>query len=208
MFNYRGVPTQAINLDMGGGDTTAQMLAIPEKVVPRSRRAVAEWPNGKWLTGVANPNTPTCFGQWFPTSAGGTGINKNCAGPNVFLLGKGLAINTPIEWEATLNFAVYGTISYATDQRQGSVVSVGGEGTNGVVANGLNHTLSPLMMTEKPSSAGVRAFARAEQAQSGFSTKEIVSGIKAGKDIIEGVTGSSIGETLAELAGSLFGALL
>lgn len=205
IFNYRATPNLFLQLDQGGGDTTAIQLAMLSKYVPRSRRATAQWPNDKWLTAVANPNTSTCFGQWSPI----TTPLYSCFAPSVFLLGKGLDPGTPIEWEATFNYALYGSVSFAAQQAQETTVSVGGEQANSVVANGLNKMLEPTIAHEsKVSNTGVKAFARAEQASTGLSTADIMSGIKAGKDVVEAVTGTDLGETLAEVAATVFGALL
>jgi len=241
-FNFRTTPVRqkipgAQPSSYAPGLTYEQMLSVPEQYLSRERVTGKNWPPNKWLTVVPVPNTTACFGQWFPVEspdddpaglarprvAGRTADpapladlnpNSHVGLPLAFICGKGLEPGTPIEWEATFNYAVYGIDDYQITNISRDETAVGLETLTNTVDNGLRMTLAPSYSTDKGrgsvSGAGVAGAVKAEQAAgrmpagSGSDTvKSIVSGVQGASEIFEGVTGTSIGEAVMEGLGML-----
>jgi hypothetical protein len=203
-FNYRRCPVQET---LPNGKTLGEMLGIEQTYLSRNRVACPNWPSDKWLTTVAVPNTSTCFGQWFPKGLSGpTDANAVVGQPQVYIFGDGLPANAPVEFEATYNYALYGTRTYTTSGSGNSdSIQVDGSRAMPVVANGFPNTLKPLLMnTSKVHPGGAAAVVKAEQQDGRMpSVKDVVSGIKTGASVFEAVTGTDIGEEIASIIGEI-----
>lgn len=209
IFNWRRNPTrQQYPTDLSQTNPTmGALLAVPDKILSRERRAGANWPSDKWLTAVAVPNTPTCLGQWFPlvpTDYGAQSINNVTVGyPQIFGCGKGLNPGTPIEFEVTFNYGIYGLRDYQTSGNDRADMVIPANTVEGTIYNGVSSNLTPRVVNSKVDQRGVASVLKAEQ-QAGRaptgkgSASAIISGLKQAKDMVEEVTGTSIWETVLE----------
>ncbi len=212
IFNLRTQVTRTQYPSWTGSpnSTPEACLAVPDKIFSKQRAAVANWPSKKWLTAVAVPNTVCCLGQWYPlgsTAVGpGSAANGRVGLPSVWAIGKGLAANTPVEFEVVYNYALYGIRDYETLSTGGSDPVVASGPVEDYRNNGMSGSLTPTIRGENADHRATAAAMRSEQmagrAPDGPGAgKMIAEGIKGAKDIIEEVTGSSIGELIAEGAG-------
>lgn len=199
------------------------MLAMPDTFLSRKRLAVAEWPSNKWLSAVANPNTASCFDQpiIMPAHWQGAlsnpvtyGWNPRVGYPFIFAAGKGLDPGTPIEFQVTYNYAIYGVPTYQTGARGADDTSVGNDRVQNVISNGMVSLTQPVVASlgARESSKGVASVVKAEQASGAMPTGKgaigsIIDGVKTAVPIIEGVTGTSIGEIIGDVVAGI-GALL
>jgi len=212
-FNYRRTVTQETSVSgaegYGFSVDYGTMLALPEYYLSRERLGAPNWPSNKWLTTVAVPNTSTAFGQWYPLGTGLANTNSQKVGtPMVFVMGDGLPEGAPIEFEVTYVYAVYGTRTYSTSGSSGSELYVDASRAAPVVANGFTQ-LKPRASNGRPDARGVGAVVKAEQADGRMpSVKDVISGVKAGKDIFEAVTGTDIGEEIVSVIGDIAAMLL
>ncbi len=222
IFNWRGTPTKSLypSVAYNAAATYDDMLTVPDTFLSRNRLAVADWPSNKWLSAVANPNTVCAFDQIQILDAvhrggdnGTDGFNNQVGFPAIFAMGKGLEPGTAIEFEVTYNYAIYGIPTFQTGQRGATDVAVGGDQIASVVQNGMRDLAKPVVTAgTKENAKGVASVVRSEQMAGNMPTgggalSSIVGGVKAAIPVIESVTGSSIGETIADVLGGL-GALL
>jgi len=206
-FNYRRQVTNETSVSGDNiaisGHTFGEMLALPDYYLSRERLAAPNWPSSKWLTTVAIPNTGTAFGQWLPFGSGAGAANQRVGFPMAFIMGDGLPSGAPIEFEATYVYAVYGTRTYSTSGSSASELYVDASRAAPVVANGFT-MLTPKASGGRPDARGVGAVVKAEQADGRMpSVKDVIGGIKAGKEVFEAVTGSDIGEEIAGIIGDI-----
>lgn len=206
-FNYRRAPTEETSVSgtpsYGPGLPFGTMLALPEYYLSRERLGAPNWPSNRWLTTVAVPNTGTAFGQWYPLGSGAGAGTQIVGYPMAFVMGDGLPSGAPIEFEATYVYAVYGTRTYTTSGSAASELYVDASRAAPVVANGFT-MLTPKASNGRPDARGVGAVVRAEQADGRMpSVKDVIGGVKAGKEIFEAVTGSDIGEEIAGIIGDI-----
>lgn len=206
-FNYRrqitGETAVGGAIGYGGGQPTGAMLAFPDYYLSRERLAAPNWPSSKWLTTVAVPNTGTAFGQWLPLGGSPPIGTQQVGYPMAFVMGEGLPTGAPIEFEATYVYAVYGTRTYTTSGSTGSDLYVDASRAAPVVANGFT-LLSPKASSGRPDARGVAAVVKAEQADNRMpGIKDVISGVKAGKDVFEAVTGTDIGEEIVGIIGDI-----
>lgn len=220
IFNWRGTPTRNIYpTAMDTAPTYDDMLTIPDTFLSRHRLAVADWPSNKWLSAVANPNTVCCFSQpliqpaSYRSNSGVVGFNNAVGLPAIFACGKGLEPGTAIEFEVTMNYAIYGIPTFQTGVRGATDVAVGADQVSSTVQNGMRDLVQPSIVTAgRENAKGVASVVKAEQMSGGMpkgpgALQSIVGGVKAAVPVIESITGTSIGETIAEVLGGL-GALL
>lgn len=222
IFNWRGTPTRSMYpTSMANAPTYDDMLEIPNTFLSRNRLAVADWPSNKWMSAVANPNTVCCFNQpliqpaaWSNVGAGrAAGINNTVGFPSIFACGKGLEPGTTIEFEVTKNYAIYGIPTFQTGSRSATDVAVGADQVASTVQNGMRDLVKPIISSgEKETARGVASVIKSEQMAGSMPTgpgalQSIVGGVKTAIPVIESITGTSIGETIAEVLGGL-GALL
>jgi hypothetical protein len=204
-FNYRRTPNNNV---VPNQRETGDMLTIENDYLSRQRVSCPNWPSTKWLSAVAIPNTYTCFGQWTPLGTL-TDNDITVGSPQVFIMGEGLAEGSPVEFEATYVYAIYGAKTYMSSSGVSSGVSVDGSRASPVIANGFIKTLAPAVMgANKVHPGGVAAVVKAEQQDGRMpSTQSVISGIKAGKEVFEAVTGTDIGEEIAGVIAEI-GAML
>lgn len=211
-FNFRTSPgnTQYPSyLANGTANAVATCLALPPDFLSRTRVACPNWPSEKWISAVAVPNTPTCFGQWLPLAPNATADGVRVGYPSVFILGSNLPVGGTIEFEATYNYAVYGEQSFEmnTGQASESIQVEAGRAAQ-VVSNGMRTLIVPRLGTEKPHAGGIAAAVKAEQTDGRMpDTKTVIAGFKAAKDVVEAVTGTDIATEIAEIIGGI-GAML
>lgn len=216
IFNWRRQPTRAQFPTAFTGSAAVTMgmaLAIPEKILSRERQACANWPSNKWLSAAAVPNTQTCLGQWFPITGSASGGNyyANCyvGFPHLFACGKGLDPGTPVEFEVTLNYAVYALTDYQSSSSERPDVVLPMADVEMVAHRGVGPSLVPKLVSPgKQDHSGIAAAMAVEQeagrAPRGPNAgKAIVEGIKTAGAIFEEVTGTSVLDTILEGAGVL-----
>lgn len=216
VFNWRRQPIRGQFPTAFTGSaavTMGALLAIPEKILSRERQACANWPSNKWLSAAAVPNTQTCLGQWFPvggTSSGGSSYANCYVGfPHIFACGKGLDPGTPVEFEYTMNYAVYALTDYQSSTSERSDVMLPMADVEMVAHSGVGPSLVPkLLPPNKQDHSGIAAAMSVEQeagrAPRGPNAgKAIVEGIKTAGAIFEEVTGTSVLDTILEGAGIL-----
>jgi len=206
-FNYRRQITAETSVSgspgVYSGRTFGTMLALPDYYLSRERLAAPNWPSNKWLTTVAIPNTGTAFGQWLPLGAGSPIGYQKVGYPMAFVMGDGLPSGAPIEFEATYVYALYGTRTYTTSGNASAELYVDASRAAPVVANGFT-MLTPKASGGRPDARGVGSVVKAEQADGRMpSVKDVISGVKAGKEVFEAVTGSDIGEEIVGIIGDI-----
>ena len=200
-FNYRRTPLQE---GLPNGRSFGAILTDPVENLSRERLAAPNWPSNKWLTVVAVPNTATCFGQWLPAAVG-TDMAISVGMPMAYIIGEGLPDAAPVEFEATYVYAAYGTRTYTTSGSGGvEALAVDASRAAPVVANGLTMLVPAVHAGTRPDARGAAAVVKAEQQDGRMpSVKDVIGGIKAGKEVFEAVTGSDIGEEIAAVIGDI-----
>lgn len=210
-FNFRRAAVTE-NVPSTNSQTISDSLKMPTSYLSRHRVGVANWPADKWLSTVGVPNSGTCFGQWIPMGAESTGATSNAivGYPAAFIMGQGLEPNSPVEFEATYNYAIYGSKTYITSSggEERDSIQVDASRASPVIANGMTMVVPGMRTDGKHDPSGVAAVVKAEQQDSRMpSTKEVIEGVKTAADIFSGVTGTDIGAEIGEVIAGI-GALL
>jgi hypothetical protein len=195
--NYVTNPVYAAGTALPGGKNTyTYMQSVPEEEIGRLEMSIPDWPTDKWIGAAGLPNTYTSFGQWSPGNVGASIIGRPC----VSIIGQGLSAGQVIEWEAEYIYAFYGSISYEPSALKNRQVASSPAEIGSILSSGAQH-MGP--SNQQSYRAPLKAVAQ-EAVDSGRTNKSGVGDwIKSGSNLIEEVTGSSIGELVGEGLGFL-----
>lgn len=180
-------------------------------MIAREEWDVIDWPRdekkgeGSWLTASAIPNQSCCLAAYAPKVAGDRVVGY----PQLAAVGAGMRQGQVLEFEAAYVYAFYGGISYEINAHQ-SMPSVPQADLSSTVDAAATHMA---IGGSRPTSMMPARQAVAATVQPAVSSGEIrpsnaAKWIQGGKDVIESVTGSSIGDLIGEGLGFLAGALL
>jgi len=203
--NCYGYISGLTNSSQGGTVSTAVSPLGPDSV-GLEEWDMAAWPSSNkekdWLELSAIPNQSCSFGQWTPGQTGANVVGY----PQLAIVVAGAQSGQLIEFEGKLIYAWYGSVSYEENAAQ-LALNVPSEDLASTVSDGKAH-LSISNRSLTPKRAAVQAMVQPTIEDGGVHAKNAAEWINSGKDVIESVTGSSIGDLIGEGLGFLAGALL
>lgn len=190
----------------GAYNAPGSLLTVTDDMVATEEWDIMEWPReGKskgWLSAAAIPNQSCSLGAWVPTQTGTAVVGY----PQLAVLGTSMLPGQQVQFEATLTYAFYGSVSYEVNhQRQQVAVPL--EDLEATAAAAGQH------MAVGTNSAPAAQRAAAAVAQTAVDAGELhpakaVEWLKSGASAVEAATGSSIGDLIGEGLGAIAGLLL
>ncbi len=190
----------------GASLSPGAQVVLTDDMVALEEWDILEWPKeGKshaWLTAAAVPNQSCCLGTWVPTQNG-----SNLVGyPQLAVLGQGLLQGQVVQFEATLTYAFYGSVSYeVVHQRQQVTVPLEDLQTT---ASAASRHMSLGANSASPAQRAAAAVAQTAVDSGEVHPSKAVDWLKSGAKAIETATGSSMGELIGEGLGVVASLLL
>lgn len=182
----------------GGFTSPGTQTVLTDDMVAYDEWDIMEWPRETkkgghaWLSAAAIPNQSCSLGAWVPTQTGTALVGY----PQLAVLGQGMLQGQVVEFEATLTYAFYGSVSYeVVHQREQTAVPI--QDLQATAAAASKH----MVVGSNSASPGQRAAAAV--AQTAIDSGELhpskaVDWIKSGSKAVEAATGSSVGELVGE----------
>lgn len=198
--------TDAYAYMKGSNVTPGAQVVMTDDMVALEEWDILEWPKEgtghAWLTAAAVPNQSCCLGAWVPTQTGTSVVGY----PQLAVLGQGLLQGQIVQFEATLTYAFYGSVSYEV-VHQREQINVPLQDLQATAAAASQH-MALGANTASPAQRAAAAVAQTAVDSGEVHPSKAVDWLKSGSKAIEAATGSSIGELIGEGLGVVASLLL